>query len=148
MKNRPQWRVIEGGSREYLRPLCSRFERRIRVNAPVASVVRLPQGGVELVMRDGSRSRFDQVVIATHSDQALKLLAEPSPLEREILGAIPYQENDVVLHTDIRLLPRNRKTWSSWNYTLTGGRPPRRGDLQYEYPAGHQCTGDLLCDPE
>ncbi len=124
VKNRPQWRVIEGGSREYLRPLCSRFERRIRVNAPVASVVRLPQGGVELVMRDGSRSRFDQVVIATHSDQALKLLAEPSPLEREILGAIPYQENDVVLHTDIRLLPRNRKTWSSWNYTLTGDDRP------------------------
>jgi predicted NAD/FAD-binding protein len=61
---------------------------------------------------------FDQVVFATHSDQALALLDQPTPTERRILGAISYQTNDVVLHTDIRLLPRNTKTWSSWNYTL------------------------------
>jgi len=119
VKNRPQWRVIEGGSREYLRPLCQRFERRILTSSAVERVVRLPQGGVELVLAGGARARYDQVVIATHSDQALAMLAEPTPAERDILGAIPYQKNDVVLHTDIRLLPRNRKTWSSWNYTLT-----------------------------
>ena len=69
-------------------------------------------------MADGQRLSFDQVVFATHSDQALALLEEPSVLETEILSAIPYQTNDVVLHTDIRMLPRKTKTWSSWNYTL------------------------------
>ena len=69
-------------------------------------------------MADGRHHFFDQVVFATHSDQALALLENPSPAERDILGAIPYQSNDVVLHTDTRMLPRNPKTWSSWNYTL------------------------------
>lgn len=119
--NRPQWRTIEGGSREYLGPLCARFAGRIRVDCPVEKVVRLPQGGVELVLPRGEQARFDQVVIATHSDQALAMLDTPSVAEREVLGAIPYQENDVVLHTDVRLLPRRRKTWSSWNYSLTQG---------------------------
>jgi predicted NAD/FAD-binding protein len=115
--NRPQWRVIEGGSREYLRPLCRRFEQRIHTGCPVARIDRQAQG-VLLLMADGRELPFDQVVLATHSDQALGLLAEPSPAERDILGALPYQSNDVVLHTDTRLLPRNRKTWSSWNYSL------------------------------
>ena len=73
-------------------------------------------------MADGRNLNFDQVVLATHSDQALAMLEEPSPIERDILGALPYQANDVVLHTDTRLLPRNRKTWSSWNYSLEPGR--------------------------
>ena len=124
VKNRPQWRVIEGGSREYLRPLCARFEKRIRTATAVKNVIRLPQGGIELVLNGGERQRFDQVVIATHSDQALQMLAEPTAGERAILGAIPYQRNDVVLHTDTRLLPRNRKTWSSWNYTLDARDKP------------------------
>ncbi len=122
--NRPQWRVIEGGSREYLRPLCARFEKRIHTDAPVQSVIRRPLGGVELVLKGNERQCFDQVVIATHSDQALQMLAEPSAAERDILGAIPYRNNDVVLHTDTKLLPRNRKTWSSWNYTLDGRDQP------------------------
>ena len=114
---RPQWRVIEGGSREYIAPLCRRFEERIHVNTPVLRVKRDP-AGVTLRFEDGGERRFDQLVIATHSDQALRLLSAPSDAERDILGALPYQSNDVVLHTDIRLLPRNRKTWSSWNYRL------------------------------
>ncbi|HBQ39713.1 MAG TPA: FAD-dependent oxidoreductase, partial [Halieaceae bacterium] len=73
---------------------------------------------VDLSLRDGRSFRFDQVVIATHSDQALNMLADASQEERAILGALPYQNNEVVLHTDVRLLPRNRKTWSSWNYRL------------------------------
>jgi predicted NAD/FAD-binding protein len=73
-------------------------------------------------MADGRNLHFDQVVLATHSDQALALLEEPSPVERDVLGALPYQSNDVVLHTDTRLLPRNRKTWSSWNYSLGTGK--------------------------
>ena len=121
VQDRPQWRVIEGGSREYLRPLCQRFEQRIFTDCAVRSVVRQPDH-VILVLADGRRLSFDQVVLATHSDQALALLDEASPAERDVLGALPYQSNDVVLHTDTRLLPRNRKTWSSWNYTLGTGR--------------------------
>ncbi len=117
VKNRPQWRVIEGGSREYIAPLCRRFEERVFTNMPVAQIVRDP-AGVTLQFADGSEKRFDQVVIATHSDQALGLLKNPTEAEREVLGALPYQSNDVVLHTDTRLLPKNRKTWSSWNYRL------------------------------
>jgi predicted NAD/FAD-binding protein len=117
VKNRPQWRTIEGGSREYVAPLCRRFEQRIHTGCPVARVQRDP-AGVTLHFQGGEQQRFDQVVIATHSDQALALLDTPSDDEREILGALPYQANDVVLHTDTKLLPKNRKTWSSWNYRL------------------------------
>jgi len=120
VQDRPQWRVIEGGSREYLRPLCQRFEQRIFTGCAVHKVLR-QAGQVTLAMADGRMLPFDQVVLATHSDQALALLDEPSPAEHEILGALPYQSNDVVLHTDARLLPRNRKTWSSWNYSLGSG---------------------------
>ena len=118
VKNRPQWRVIEGGSREYLAPLCARFADRIRTGNAVVKIQRNTGRGVNLVFADGSQEQFDQVVMACHSDQALAMLDEPSPAERDILGAIPYQPNDVVLHTDTAMLPRNRKTWSSWNYTL------------------------------
>ena len=117
VNNRPQWRVVEGGSREYLRPLCQRFEDRIHTASEVTHINRDPRG-VDLSLRDGRSFRFDQVVIATHSDQALNMLADASQEERAILGALPYQNNEVVLHTDVRLLPRNRKTWSSWNYRL------------------------------
>jgi predicted NAD/FAD-binding protein len=117
VKNRPQWRVIEGGSREYIAPLCRRFEERIHTDRAVARVQR-DAAGVTLHFADGAQQRFDQVVIATHSDQALAMLDAPSEEEREVLGALPYQSNDVVLHTDTKLLPKNRKTWSSWNYRL------------------------------
>ncbi|MEM8493196.1 MAG: FAD-dependent oxidoreductase [Pseudomonadota bacterium] len=116
VKNRPQWRVIEGGSREYIRPLCRRFEDRIHLDTPIVTI-RRDAAGVTLVSAD-QEWRFDQVVIATHSDQALALIDKPTQAESEILGALPYQSNDVVLHTDTRLLPENRKTWSSWNYRL------------------------------
>ena len=118
VRDRPQWRVIEGGSREYLQPLCVRFAERIYTGNAVQKVVRKPGRGVTLQMADGAQHHFEQVVFATHSDQALALLEQPTPAERDILGSIPYQPNDVVLHTDTLLLPRNQKTWSSWNYTL------------------------------
>jgi predicted NAD/FAD-binding protein len=117
VQSRPQWRVIEGGSREYLRPLCRRFDQRIFTGCAVARVRRQGQQ-VTLLMADGRQLAFDQVVLATHSDQALALLEEATPIERDVLGALPYQTNEVVLHTDTQLLPRNRKTWSSWNYSL------------------------------
>ena len=119
--DRPQWRVIEGGSREYLRPLCQRFEQRVHLGCAV-NRFRRNDRGITLEMADGRSLAFDEVVVATHSDQALALLEQPSDEEREVLGALPYQDNDVVLHTDIRLLPRNRRTWSSWNYSLGTGQ--------------------------
>jgi predicted NAD/FAD-binding protein len=112
----PQWRVIAGGSREYVRKMTASFADRIRLRTPVKAIRRLPSG-VELSTSSGIET-FDEVVIATHSDQALRMLADASPLEREILGAIPYQRNEAVLHRDTRLLPRRRRAWASWNYCL------------------------------
>jgi uncharacterized protein len=119
--DRPQWRVIRGGSRAYLEPLTAPYRARIRRGTPVARVARSP-GHVELTLGDGARAHFDAVFLACHSDQALRLLADPSDTERQVLGAIPYQENAVVLHTDTRLLPRSRRAWAAWNYHIpTGG---------------------------
>jgi uncharacterized protein len=115
INDRPQWRVIKGGSRSYIAPLTAPFADRILLNAPVSRVVR-HEYGVELTLRDGHRAQHDAVVFACHSDQALAMLADPSQAEREVLGAIPYQPNLAVLHTDERLLPRNRKAWAAWNY--------------------------------
>ncbi|MEP5763940.1 MAG: FAD-dependent oxidoreductase [Halieaceae bacterium] len=118
VKNRPQWRVIEGGSRQYLEPLTNGFRDNIHCNKAVRGISRQAEG-VSLGFADGSSARFDQVVMACHSDQALALLQDPSDSEREVLGAMRYQDNDVVLHTDRKMLPRNEKTWSAWNYLLT-----------------------------
>jgi predicted NAD/FAD-binding protein len=115
--DRPQWRVIQGGSRRYAERLIAPFRDRIRLNNPVAWIRRHPTQ-VQIKPQQGELERFDAVIIATHSDQALRLLADPSHQEREILGAIPYQENAVVLHTDTRLLPRRRLAWAAWNYHI------------------------------
>ncbi len=115
VKNRPQWHVIKGGSREYVKKLTAPFKDRIRLNQTIASVKRLPTH-VEVRTTCGETEHFDQLFIATHSDQALGMLTDPSELERVVLGAIPYQTNDVVLHTDTSLLPKNRRTWAAWNY--------------------------------
>lgn len=115
INDRPQWRVIKGGSRSYIAPLTAPFADRIRLGERVAQV-RRDDFGVELTLSDGHRADFDAVVFACHSDQALAMLARPTREEREILGAIPYQPNLAVLHTDERLLPRRRKAWAAWNY--------------------------------
>ena len=117
VNDRPQWHVIQGGSRSYLEPLTAGFRDAIEVNARISSV-RRRQGAVELVMANGRKRSYDQVVFACHSDQALALLADATHAERNALGAIPYQTNEVVLHTDEDLLPRRRIAWSSWNYWL------------------------------
>ena len=112
---RPQWRVIRGGSARYVEKLTARFRDRIRLNTPVEWVRRLP-GQVLIKARGLETERFDAVFIACHSDQALKILADARPQEREVLGAIPYQRNEAVLHTDTRLLPKERLAWAAWNY--------------------------------
>ncbi|QNH75735.1 FAD-dependent oxidoreductase [Pseudomonas protegens] len=116
VNNRPQWCVIEGGSSRYIEPLTASFREHIRLDCPVQRVER-DETGVLIHSAAGSE-RFDKVVFACHSDQALQLLASPSRAEREILQALPYADNDVVLHTDTRLLPRRRLAWASWNYRL------------------------------
>jgi len=114
-RGRPRWRTVVGGSKRYVDALLDRFDGRLRRNTPVAAVTR---GDDHVLVRPvgGESERFDEVVLATHSDQALALLADASDHERKILGAIPYQQNEAVLHTDVRLLPRRRHAWASWNY--------------------------------
>jgi predicted NAD/FAD-binding protein len=110
VNDRPQWRVVRGGSARYVEKLVAPFRHRIRLNSPVRRVRRIPGG----VLVDGEH--FDHVFFACHADQALALLADATPLEREVLGAIPYQENEAVLHTDASLMPRSRRAWAAWNY--------------------------------
>jgi predicted NAD/FAD-binding protein len=117
VNNRPQWRVINGGSREYLNPLTAGFKEHIRLNSEVKTI-RRDKDGVDVILADGSHERFDQAIIASHSDQALSMLDDASAVESEILGAIGYQENEVVLHIDDSVLPDKKLAWSSWNYWL------------------------------
>ncbi|MBU2294590.1 MAG: FAD-dependent oxidoreductase [Gammaproteobacteria bacterium] len=118
VSDRPQWCVVEGGSSSYVAPLTESFKQHIRLNCAVTRVER-DADGVTVHSAAGSE-RFDKVIFACHSDQALALLAEPTRIEKEILGALPYADNDVVLHTDTRLLPQRPLAWASWNYRLGG----------------------------
>ena len=116
-RHQPQWRTITGGSRQYIAPLTRRFRDKIRLNSPVRGISR-HKDHAALILNDGSRQTFDRVVIAAHSDQALKMLADPSEREIDILSAIAYQENHTVLHTDVAVMPNLRKVWASWNYRI------------------------------
>jgi predicted NAD/FAD-binding protein len=117
LRQRPHWRVIRGGSARYVEALTRPFADRLRLRTPVVAVARADDH--VLVTSSGHEpERFDEVVLATHSDQALALLTDSTTPERELLGAIPYAANEAVLHTDTRLLPRRRAAWASWNYHL------------------------------
>lgn len=116
--DQPTWRVVQGGSRQYVEPLSRPFRDRLRLSAPVEKVQRFTDR-VTVTPRSGEVETFDQVIMACHSDQALAMLADPSDRERELLGAIPYQRNDTVLHTDSRLLPSIPKARASWNCLLS-----------------------------
>ncbi|MGZ4683902.1 MAG: NAD(P)/FAD-dependent oxidoreductase [Acidimicrobiales bacterium] len=121
----PQWRTVSGGSQRYVEALVAPFADRIRRNSPVRKVVRHHDGEdgieVELMSPTYGLETFDRVIIASHSDQALRVLSDPSPAEHEILGAIGYQPNVATLHTDERFLPRNPRARASWNYHLGAG---------------------------
>jgi len=123
LRDRPQWSTVVGGSHTYVKALTAALD--VRTSAPVHAIrrhdthVELTPGGV-----------FDEVVIATHSDQALRMLADPTPVEERVLGAIPYQANEVVLHTDRALLPRRRRAWASWVYHLLD-EPTGRSTVSY-----------------
>jgi len=113
VRGRPEWRVIDGGSSRYVTAFAARFRGRIVTGDPVLAVAR--QAGQALVTTRSGRHVFDAVVFACHSDQALALLLDASAAERDVLGAIPYQENRVVVHSDATVMPANRNAWSSWN---------------------------------
>jgi predicted NAD/FAD-binding protein len=129
VRGRPQWRTVRGGSARYVEALTGQLRRPIRLGTPVRSVSRQADH-VLVTPRGGDAERFDEVVLATHSDQALALLADASDREYEVLGSIPYQPNEAVLHTDVRMLPRRRRAWASWNYHLMD-TPPSETTVTY-----------------
>ena len=117
VNDQPQWRVIEGGSRQYVNRLVAGHRERIRLNSPVQSVRRIDDR-IEIQSASGGRELFDFVFLACHSDQALALIKDPTDVEREVLGAIRYQVNEAVLHTDQSLMPRRKLAWAAWNYHM------------------------------
>jgi predicted NAD/FAD-binding protein len=126
LKDRPQWRTVVGGSQQYVQRMLGRFPGRVHTASPVHRV-RRHEDGVELILEDGRRERFDGVVLASHADQTLAMLADPSPTERRVLSAFAYQANHAVLHSDLTLMPQRRSVWSSWNY-LAETAGPRLAD--------------------
>ena len=114
--NRPQWRTVRGGSQRYVEKIVAGLSDA-RLNTPVRRIERDADG--VRIATDAGTEAFDHLVLATHSDQALALLAEPSPAEAAVLGAIRYQPNHAVLHTDASVLPERPSAWAAWNYQLS-----------------------------
>ncbi len=117
LRNRPQWYVIQGGSRCYVEQLTAAFREKIRLKSPVSSVSRYLDR-VEVRAKEQAPEVFDQIVFACHSDQALRILTDASEVEQQVLKEFPYQENTAILHTDPAVLPKAKKAWASWNYSL------------------------------
>ena len=128
--DRPQWRTVQGGGRVYVQKIVERLSD-VRLGCPVQQV-RRRAGGVEIDSPSRCGERFDGVVLACHSDQALALLADPSADERRLLGEVRYQPNRVVLHTDAALLPRRQRAWAAWNY-LAADDPEGRRPVSVSY---------------
>lgn len=128
---RPQWYTIVGGSWRYVQAMTEGWRERVRLSTPVHRVARR-HDGVVVEAADGA-ARYDRVVLACHADQALALLADPTPAERAVLSALPYTApTDAVLHTDERVLPRNRACWAAWNAVVRADRPGDRPSLTYD----------------
>lgn len=127
IRNRPQWRVISGGSARYVEKLITAFNDRIRLNSPVESIVR-DENGITIRATGLEDERFDHAIFACHSDQALRILGDSATLtERNVLNEFPYQKNSAVLHWDESVLPKRRRAWASWNYHIDGA-PPASND--------------------
>jgi predicted NAD/FAD-binding protein len=115
LTNRPQWRTVTGGAVRYIEAMRRSRSFDVRLSSPVKQLLRRP-GGVEVSVDGAAPEQFDHVVVAAHANQALALLGDSSPAEREILSAFEYQPNEAILHTDTSLLPHRRRAWASWNY--------------------------------
>ena len=122
--DRPQWYVIKGGSKEYVKKLTASFSNKIHTESPVKSVKRFEKG-VKLTLQNGESQFFDDVFIATHSDQALAMLEDCSDVEKSVLSKIPYQENEAILHTDESILPKKKLAWAAWNYHILNNKQDR-----------------------
>jgi uncharacterized protein len=118
--NRPQWYVIQGGSKTYMERIHRTLAQPVELNAELQHIERIPQG--VLLHFAHATQQVDEVILACHADEALALLADPSPAEQRILSGIPFQNNEVVLHTDTQLLPPLSRAWASWNYRLDRDR--------------------------
>lgn len=129
LRDRPAWRTVRGGSATYVDRIAAVLGDRLRLSTPVQGVTR-HEGKVEVRTPRGTEV-FDHVVVATHSDQALRLLDDPSDAEGDVLGALPYQRNVAVLHTDRTVLPRRRRAWASWNYHAPVDGPGSRVAVTY-----------------
>ena len=127
--DRPTWYVIQGGSKEYVRKLTSGFHHHIRTDSPVESI-RRNRTFVSIKVKNQPPEKFDSVFIAAHSDQALQLLSDATPLEKEVLRPMAYQENEAVLHTDEEMLPTRPRAWAAWNYHIPV-KPQNRVALTY-----------------
>jgi len=132
VNERPQWRVVKGGSARYVEKLVAGHRHSIRLNAAVQEVRRHPDH-IEIKAKGCEPERFDRVFMACHSDQALAMLADPTPQEREVLGAIGYQRNEAVLHTDTSLMPKRRRAWAAWNYNIPGASLDHDGKVTLTY---------------
>jgi predicted NAD/FAD-binding protein len=124
--DKPAWRTVDGGAVTYVEAVLApvRAAGRLRLSAPVDRLLRTDTG-VEVTVAGRRPEPFDHVVVATHSDQALAMLADATRDEKEVLGDIAYQPNRVTLHTDARLMPRNRRAWAAWNYHRPAGGADR-----------------------
>ena len=130
--DRPQWHTVLGGARHYVNRIAARLPD-VRLSTPVRAVRRLPEGGVIVTAADGE-ARYDEVVLACHSDQSLRLLGtDASADERAVLGAIRYHPNRAVLHTDEGQLPQRRKAWAAWNYEHAGDAGRERSGVCLHY---------------
>ena len=118
LNDRPQWFTITNGSRSYVERLTERSSATFRIESPVRSVTRSPKGKVAIEAADRQVIEYDHVVIATHPDQALKIIKNPKPAEQEVLGAFRYESNLAILHTDTSILPNTKRAWASWNYLV------------------------------
>ena len=123
LSRRPRWKTICGGSRTYISKLLGPLEKHLYLNTPIRNIIRHPEQ-VVIQPVHGQEHCFDRVVVATHADQALRLLDNPTDLERKTLSSFPYQTNEAFLHTDISQMPRRKAAWASWNYQIGGKDNP------------------------
>ena len=139
IRNRPQWRVISGGSARYVEKLIAPFNDRIRLSTPVESIVR-EETGITIRATGSEDERFDHAIFACHSDQALRILGNSATFtEQNVLNEFPYQKNSAVLHWDDSVLPQRRRAWASWNYHIEGS--PSHGTNAISEKTGSEKTG-------
>ncbi len=141
LMDRPRWRTVTGGSREYVKKLLEDLGTRVQLNTAVTQVRRAPEG---VWVRDtsGNEALYDRVVMAAHGDESLAMLASPTAEERKLLGAFEYQENRALLHTDAALMPKRRNVWASWNYMTDANQEETQVSVTYWMNRLQNLSGD------